>query len=315
MTVQTLKNGLHAGFMTTWSLGKIIFPVTLIVGVLKHTPIMPWLIDFVAPLMSLFGLPGDAAIPLVFGNVINLYAAIGAILTMDFTVKEVFIMAVMLSFSHNLIVESSVAKKVGVKLWVAISVRVGLAAVSAVLIHHLWKGGSEIAQYGFIRSQEEQLSGFFPVVWDAFSKAGIGVFQLAMIVIPLMIGIQILKDIGWIAKFSRWMAPVTRKLGMKENTSTTLAAGLIFGLAFGAGVMIQAVKEDGVSKEDATLAFIFLATCHAVVEDTLLFVPLGIPVWPLLLLRITLAVIVTMTVSAIWKRTKMMKRKEITYDS
>lgn len=315
MAVQTFKKGLRAGLMTTWSLGKVIFPITMIVGVLKHTPIMPWLIDLVTPFMSVLGLSGDAAIPLVFGNVINLYAAIGAILTMEFTVKEVFIMAVMLSFSHNLFVESSVAKKVGVKLWVAVLVRISLAAFSAVIIHHVWNGGDEIAKYGLISSQGGQITGVLPVLWDAFSTACVGILQLAMIVIPLMMGIQILKDIGWLAKFSKWMAPVTRMLGMKENTSTTLAAGLVFGLAYGAGVMIQAVKEDGVSKEDATLAFIFLATCHAVIEDTLIFVPLGIPVWALLLLRLTLAVIVTMTTANVWKRVKLAKRKEITYES
>ena len=96
-------------------LGESIFPVTLIVAILQYTPILPWVIERIAPLMKLIGLSGDAAIPLVIGNFLNLYAAIGAILTLDFTVKEVFILAVMLSFSHNLIVESSVAMKVGIK--------------------------------------------------------------------------------------------------------------------------------------------------------------------------------------------------------
>jgi len=116
-----------------------------------------------------------------------------------------------------------------------------------------------------------------------------------------MIGIQFLKDYQWLAVFSKWMAPFTRLLGMKENTSTTMAAGLIFGLAYGAGVMIQAVKEDGVSKRDATLAFIFLVGCHAVIEDTLIFLPLGIPVLPLLLIRLITAIILTLIVSTVWK--------------
>lgn len=70
-----------------------------------------------------------------------------------------------------------------------------------------------------------------------------------MIVIPLMIGIQILKDLKWLDVFTGWMAPVTRGLGMNENTALVLTAGLIFGLAYGAGVLLQAVKEDGVSKK------------------------------------------------------------------
>jgi hypothetical protein len=129
-----------------------------------------------------------------------------------------------------------------------------------------------------------------------------------------MIIIQILKDKQWLAVFSKWMAPVTRALGMKENTSTTLAAGLLIGLAYGAGVMIQAVEEDGVSKRDVTIAFIFLVACHAVVEDTLIFVPLGIPVLPLLLIRLGVAIILTLAVAAIWKRADLAKRKEATYE-
>ncbi|MGO4075991.1 hypothetical protein AB2981_14935, partial [Staphylococcus aureus] len=91
----------------------------------------------------------------------------------------------------------------------------------------------------------------------------------------------------------KWLSPFTRMLGMKENTSMTMVAGLTIGLAYGAGVMMKAVEEDGVSKKDLTLAFIFLVACHAVVEDTLIFIPLGIPVWPLLVIRLISAILLT----------------------
>ena len=118
---ESVKKGLLAGLKTTWTLGKVIFPVTLIVTILQYTPVLPWIIDLITPFMRLLGLPGDAAIPLVLGNFLNLYAGIAGILTLDLTVKEVFILAVMLSFSHNLFIESTVAMKTGVKLWVILS--------------------------------------------------------------------------------------------------------------------------------------------------------------------------------------------------
>jgi hypothetical protein len=310
----TLKRGLMVGLNTTWALGKVIFPVTLIVSILQYTPVLPWLIELITPMMSFLGLSGDAAIPLVIGNFLNLYAAIGAILTLDLTVKEVFIIAVMLSFSHNMLVESSVALKVGVKLWVIVLVRLGLAFISAVVINLVWNGGSEIAQYGMVPSKSEEVSGWGAILLEGITKAGVGIFQLAIIVIPLMVVVQIMKDKQWLAVFSRWMAPITRALGMKENTSTTMAAGLLIGLAYGAGVMIQAVKEDGVSKKDVTLAFIFLVACHAVIEDTLIFIPLGIPVLPLLLIRLGVAILLTITVAMIWNRADIAKRKEAVYE-
>src|SRR5699024_584947 len=102
-----LKKGVKEGLKVTWTLGKIVFPVTIIVTILQYTLILPWFIKLIAPLMGLIGLPGEAAMPLVLGNALNLYAAIGAIVSFDFTVKEVFILAMMLSFSHNLFIESA----------------------------------------------------------------------------------------------------------------------------------------------------------------------------------------------------------------
>lgn len=301
------------GFKTTWTLGRVIFPITLIVTILQFTPVLPWVVQFISPAMGIFGLSGDAAVPLVLGNVLNLYAAIGAIFSLDLTVKEVFIVAIMLSFSHNLFIESTVALKVGVKLWVVLAVRLGLAFIAGVIINLVWHGGSELAQYGIVPAAESQ-----PETWSAIfllgvEKASFGVLQLAIIVIPLMMMIQMVKDLKWLDAFSKAMAPVTRFLGMKENTSMTLASGMLFGLAMGSAVMIQAVEEDGVSRKDVTIAFIFLVACHAVVEDTLIFIPLGIPVLPLFFIRIVTAVMLTLIVARLWDRAEAVRRKEATF--
>lgn len=313
-----LKRGLMVGLQTTWTLGKIIFPITLIVTILGHTPVLDWLATILAPVMGWIGLPGEAAIPLVLGNVLNLYAAIGAILTLELTVKEVFILAVMLSFSHNLFVESAVAAKVGIRMSVVLLVRIGLAVLSAFLIHLFWAGGEETAQYGLVSSAAQpELDGWLAIAWNGVTTATLGILQLALIVIPLMIAIQFMKERNWLKVLSKGMAPVTRMLGIKENTSTTLASGLLFGLAFGAGVMIQAAKEDGVAKKDLYLVFIFLVACHAVIEDTLIFIPLGIPVWPLLIIRVVTAILLTIAVAFVWKRLEKkqeLERKEAKYE-
>lgn len=303
----TWKNGLKAGLSTTWTLGKVIFPVTILVSILQHTPVMDWIIRFIRPFMGLFGLSGEAAIPLVLGNVLNLYAGIAAILTLDLPVKEVFILAVMLSFCHNLIIESTVAAKVGLRVSVILLVRISLAVISAIVIHLVWQGGQEPAQYGLLTAAQmaDVPSSWYMIVLLALQKAVLGVLQLACIVIPLMIIIQFMRDLGWLHTLSKWLSPFTRMLGMKENTSMTMVAGLTIGLAYGAGVMMKAVEEDGVSKKDLTLAFIFLVACHAVVEDTLIFIPLGIPVWPLLVIRLISAILLTAAISYIWRKREL----------
>src|SRR6185312_12648596 len=183
----TLKNGLKAGLGTTWTLGKIIFPITVLVVILQHTPVLPWIVQLIAPFMGIFGLSGEAAIPIVLGNALNLYAGIAGILSLDLTVKEVFIIAVMLSFSHNMFIETGVALKVGVKLWIVLVVRFGLAAISGIVINLLWKGGGETAKYGMAPKVESIPDGWLEIGLLGVQKASFGVLQLALIVIPLMI--------------------------------------------------------------------------------------------------------------------------------
>lgn len=306
-----MKNGLFAGLKTTWTLSKVIFPITLIVVILQYTPVLPWIIDMISPFMGLLGLRGEAAIPLVLGNALNLYAGIAGILSLDLTVKEVFILATMLSFSHNIFIETGVALRVGVKLWIVLVVRFGLAIMSAIIINLVWQGGGEVAKYGALQVSQQVPDGWGEIILFGLQKATFGVLQLALIVIPLMVIIQFLKDRNYLQKFSEKLAPFTKVIGIQRNASLTLVAGLVIGLAYGAGVMIQAVQEDGVSKKDATLAFIFLVACHAVVEDTLIFIPLGIPIWPLFLIRLITAFVLTIVVAYVWRKAEQSKHKEV----
>lgn len=292
-----------SGLSTTWTLSKVIFPITLFITILGYTPVLHWLASFISPLMGMIGLTGEAAIPLVVGNALNLYAGIGAILSLDLTVKEIFILAIMLSFSHNLFVESAVAAKVGLRIPIIIAVRVGLALVSAFVINLVWQGGGEQAVYGFGSAAAPvtpEPSGWLAILGEGVLAGVTGIAQLALIVIPLMLVVQIMREKNWLKLIANGLAPLTKLIGVDKNTSVTLASGLSIGLAYGAGVMIDAVKEDKVKKKDLYVVFIFLVACHAVVEDTLVFLILGIPVWPLLVIRLTAALVLTIAISRIW---------------
>ncbi|MDR5658358.1 nucleoside recognition domain-containing protein [Serpentinicella sp. ANB-PHB4] len=137
MFLNSIKTGTVKGLETTWMLGKVIIPVYLIVTVLEHTPVIDWISNVFAPFMTFFNLPGEAAIILVLGNVLNLYAAIGAITAISLTAMEVTIIAIMLSFSHSLIVETAVTKKMGISVKKVLFVRLGLAIIFGIVIGQL----------------------------------------------------------------------------------------------------------------------------------------------------------------------------------
>ncbi|MEW9121108.1 MAG: nucleoside recognition domain-containing protein [Thermotaleaceae bacterium] len=130
----SVKDGLKKGIETTWMLGKIVVPIYFFVTFLKHTPVIDWIAKIFEPLMGIFQLPGEAAIVLVLGNVLNLYAAIGAMKAMTLTPLQVTILAIMLSFSHSLFMESAITTKLGMKLSNVLAIRIGLAIFSGLLV-------------------------------------------------------------------------------------------------------------------------------------------------------------------------------------
>jgi len=299
---KSLKKGINTGITTTCNLSKIIFPVTFIITVLKNTPLLNCFAKVLEPFMNILGLTGESAIVLVLGNILNLYAAIGAILTLELTVKQVFILAVMLSLSHNLIVETAITTRIGVSPWFISFLRISISFIFAIAINLFWTGGQQIAQYGFISQSEQAYNSWLEVLISAFQVSFIGILQIAVIVIPIMIVIQLLKDLNFLPMISNTLRPFTNLIGVSEKTGVTLLAGIFFGIAYGAGVIIQTAKEEQLSKKDIYLVSIFLVSCHAVVEDTLIFVPLGINVIPLLIIRIVLALIITVLTASFWRK-------------
>ncbi|MCF6095444.1 nucleoside recognition protein [Thermovorax subterraneus] len=132
ITLDTLKRGLKSGIDVTLQLAKVMIPIYFIVTLLKHTPVLGTIARLFAPFMRFFGLPGEAALVLVLGNLVNLYAAIGAIVSLSLSLKEIAILAIMLSFCHSLPVETALAKKIGLSAISVIAVRMALAVLSGL---------------------------------------------------------------------------------------------------------------------------------------------------------------------------------------
>ncbi|MCT4618527.1 MAG: nucleoside recognition protein [Marinisporobacter sp.] len=134
MLIDSIKTGIKKGIETTWMLGKIIIPVYIFITILKHTPVLDWISRIFEPLMGLFHLPGEAALVLVLGNALNLYAALGAIKAISLTPMQITTIGIMLSFSHSLFVETAVVKKLDANIGKVIALRVGLALVVGMIV-------------------------------------------------------------------------------------------------------------------------------------------------------------------------------------
>lgn len=135
VTVETFRRGLLKGISTTWELGKVVVPVYILVTFLKYTTALDWIAAKCAPAVSYLGLPGEASLALVLGNVLNIYAAIGVMTTLSLTHKQVTILAVMLLLSHTIFIETAVSRRIGVNPWFVASTRLGLSVAAGLILN------------------------------------------------------------------------------------------------------------------------------------------------------------------------------------
>jgi hypothetical protein len=118
----------------------VIVPVYFLVAILSRYEGLDRLAAFFEPAMKLFGLPGQAALVLVLGNIVNLYAALGAIAAINLTSGQLTIIALMLGFSHSLLVESAVVKQAGVPIRLILPLRLGMMIAVGLVAGQLLGG-------------------------------------------------------------------------------------------------------------------------------------------------------------------------------
>lgn len=133
MVLQSLKKGAANGIKSTLFLAKIMLPVYMLTAFLKYIGVLYTLSSFFTPLMNFFALPGEAAVILVLGNVLNIYAALGAAAAVELSSFQMTVIAVMLSFSHSLFLETAVADALKVKPVMIVLLRLSVSLAAGFL--------------------------------------------------------------------------------------------------------------------------------------------------------------------------------------
>jgi hypothetical protein len=117
--------------------------------------------------------------------------------------------------------------------------------------------------------------------------------KIFLIVMALFLVLEFIKVSGVLERSLERINRFTRHLGLKKQSGMPLLAGFIFGIVFGASLIISSSREQQLDKRQVFLISLFLATCHGIVEDTGLFVVIGANFWWITIPRLLLAVLLT----------------------
>ena len=281
-----VRNAVPVALRTSCWFLKIMLPVTLFVTLLSYFGILPYLSSLTAPLFRFLGLPGDAALVFVTSIFTNIYTVIALIVTLDFTVREGIILAVMCLISHGFIIETLVQKKTG------------SAALRMVLLR---LSGSLIAAVGL-----NWVLPQMPEVLSSTMGTAVGFTETMLTWLKGSLILQrLLEEFGILKVLSRLFAPLMYLFGLPASTSFLWIVGNTVGLAYGAAIMMDYGASGYLNRREADLLNHHLAVSHSELEDPLLFMVIGLPVFWLIIPRLILAIL------AVWERRLELKLSEM----
>ncbi len=261
------KRGVVSGLSTAWLLLRIMVPTMAIVQVLKVLGALAFLAHLASPVMKVFGLPGEAALALLTGGVVNIYAAIAVAVNIPMTAKSMTVLAIMVLIAHNLIVETAVQSRAGTPAAVMVTVRISAALLAGFIFARIIPDGGTILG----QTAAAEVSGFRQVL----ASNALSLVRIAIIVITLMVLVEISREFGLMDRFMSILEWPMRALGLHRKTAFVAAVGLVLGLAYGAGLIIDETRKNSISTREILATNVFLGTSHALIEDSLVFAAVG----------------------------------------
>lgn len=286
-----LLNGTAKGWRGfVWML-KIILPVSLVTFLLDYSGWLGCMDGLLEPLMGAIHLPAMAALPMLVGLLTGIYGAIAAMSVLPFTLDQMTLIAVFLLIAHNLVQEGLIQRQSGCPAWMATTVRLTAAVLTVFLLG--WLLGPETALY----TAGDPSVGAQTAFWPALQGWGVDMawlsLKILLVITLLMIFMEILKHYRLIDRVVRMIEPFLGMLGLNRQVGMLWLTAAVFGITYGGAVIVEETRERRLGSEQLKTLHVSIGINHAMVEDSALFLPLGIhPLW-LWIPRLVAAVIFT----------------------
>ena len=269
----------------------ITVPLSFAVLLMKVTGVLDIVAALFKPLFGLVGLPGEAAIVFVTACLLNIYSCIAVIETLGLTGRAVTILALMCLISHNLPIESAVQRKAGSQAWRMVLLRLGASFVAGLALSFMLPAD---APHRAVASPVAALSvssfGMEFKTW--LSDISYLCAKIMVLITLLMILERVLDEFGVTRSLSRILKYPLMLLGLPPTTAFLWVVANTLGLAYGAGVIVDHTRRGVLPKSDADTLNHHIAISHSLLEDTCLFVAIGVSAWWITIPRIVLAGIV-----------------------
>jgi spore maturation protein SpmB len=280
----------------------IMLPVSLFVMILDYSGLLYYAAQGMNPVMKVLGLPGEAALVILSAFFLNIYSAIAVIQSLALTGREIVILATMCLIAHNILVESPVMHKTGSSTVKMTLLRLIFSFIAGFLLHLILpeiigkaSSGMALAKHITLGIALDQI---LPMIKLWLIQSFWLVLKISLIIFGLMILQKVLDEFGIMKFLGKITAPLMKIFGLPPDTGYLWIVANVAGLAYGSAIMADEVKNGNLSLANSDMLNHHTAMSHSQLEDTLLFVAIGVPYLWAALPRLVMAIVVVWFVRA-----------------
>lgn len=283
-----IKDSLRPAVKTTSWLLKIMIPISLAVCLLQYYGVIAWCAQWLNPLFCHIGLPGASSIAFLTGATVTTYAALAVMMTMELTLRQATIIAIMVLICHALPLECTVVKKVG-----SHPIRMGLLRIAGALLAAMYLNLvlPEMSEPFSALS----VSASDASIWQVLQGWLLSSLKLCLmifaIIYALMFVQRLMERYGLMQKLVRPLSPIMVLFGLPPNAAYLWLVGNVLGISYGSAVMIQLEEEGKISRKEADDVNYHLIMNHSMLEDTLVFATAGVSALWILSTRLLFALV------------------------
>ena len=190
--------------------------------------------------------------------------------------------------SAAFVAETRAMKRTGSSSMKMVLLRVGVAFIAAYAFNLLLPAYLKSIPSSSAGAARPNFLGML-AVWG-ISTAAIAL-KFALIVLGAKVVSSLLDEFNAMAFLSRLFTPVMRFFGLPRESSSLWIAVNTAGYAYGAGIVQERIKSGSMKPQEADLFNHHAALCHSLMEDTVLFLVVGIPLFWITVPRLILALL------------------------
>ena len=210
------------------------------------------------------------------------------------TVAQHSVLCAIMLIAHAIPVEQAIVCRAGAGFTVTSILRIGAALMYGAIVN-------------WVCAKTGVLSALMDLSWlpqthvdqDWLSWATATSKSLVLI-LGIIIGLHLMLDVLDRVGVTQWMTgalePVLRTVGIDTRLAPLTVIGMLLGLTYGGGMIIQSTKEVQYTPQARFMALSSLCLLHSLIEDTVLMLAFGADIWIVLVGRaaFTMAIVAGM---------------------